>query len=110
MSKKYILNSAVITTEGIYTYKLITLEEAREWILKNKPVSTIGYPQTAEVLSKITGIEIPVNRTQIKMETGDEALVFRLTVRLIDVSLKGNLSEDFIRENCEIGMLKKIRG
>ena len=29
--RRYILNSAVITTEGIYEYEIISAEEAQQW-------------------------------------------------------------------------------
>lgn len=106
---RYLLNSAVITTPGTYEYRHISLNEAREWLKNGEtPYSTIGYEQTAQVLSDALKIPVAVNRVQIKMQTGDEALVFRLTVRLIDVSLKGRLDDEFIKQNCEIGILKKI--
>lgn len=102
---RYILNSAVITSPGIYQYVLITPEEAGMWIQNSVFESTIGYPETAIALTEILGIEIPVNRKQIKMQVGDEALVFRLTCRLDDPRAKGEQGIDFIRENCEIGLL-----
>jgi len=105
---RYILNSAVITTEGIYIYRLITLDEAKKWLQNGDFLSTIGYQETANVLSFLTGISIPVNRKLIRMEKNDEALVFRLTCRLSAPELKGQLSKEFILRNCEIGILKKI--
>lgn len=48
------------------------------------------------------------NREQIQMQAGDEALVFRLTVRMSDPALKGKLGDiDFILSNSEIGLLRK---
>lgn len=104
---KYILNSAVITTPGKYSYKLITAEEAKEFLKKGEFLSTLGYIETAQALFAITGINVPVNRQQIKMKKGDEALVFRLTCRLDDSTLKGCLTPEFVLQNSEIGILKK---
>lgn len=106
---RFILNSAVITTPGNYSYELITVEQAKWWINKGEFLSTIGYQETADALSKVLGINIPLNRKNIKMELGDEALVFRLTARMNDPELKGKIgSIDFIIANCEIGILKKL--
>lgn len=104
---KYILNSAVITTPGTYTYKLIGIDEAHDFLCAGEFESTIGYQETADALMVMTGISIPVNRKLIKMNAGDESLVFRLTCRLSDPALKGKLSADFVKQNCEIGILKK---
>lgn len=106
---RYIVNSAVITSPGVYEYRLISIEEAKEWLSKGPFISTIGYQETADVLHKLTGYPIEVNRKMIKMEVGDEALVFRLTIRLDDVRLKGEVGEDFILQNCEIGLLKRVK-
>lgn len=103
----YILNSAVITAPGAYNYRLIELGEVIEF-LRGNPLSTIGYPQTAEALSMLTGISVVVNRKQIKMGVGDRALVFRLTCRLDDPTLKGTLTKEFIMANYEAGLLVRF--
>lgn len=104
---RYILNSAVITTPGIYTYRLVGVDEAKKWIERGPFESTLGYLETAVCLSAITGIPIKVNRKMVRMQEGDEALVFRLTCRLDDPRLKGQVEVDFILANCEIGILEK---
>ncbi|RLD19299.1 MAG: DNA-binding protein [Caldiserica bacterium] len=105
---KYILNSAVVTTPGVYEYRLIDIEEARRWVKEGGWESTIGYVETAFALAQLVEKPIPVNRKLIRMKAGDEALVFRLTVRLPDFRTKGNVGTDFILKHCEIGLLKKI--
>jgi len=105
---KYILNSAVITTPGVYSYDHIDVDEAIDWLQRGAWVSTIGYRETAIALEQITGISIPVNRQQIYMEAGDEALVFRLTKRLSEPEIKGAVGVETILTNCEIGILKKV--
>jgi hypothetical protein len=43
------------------------------------------------------------------MQDGDEALVFRLTIRLSDPAVKGKINDlDFIKNNSEIGILRKL--
>ncbi|NOY58945.1 MAG: DUF1874 domain-containing protein [Calditrichaeota bacterium] len=105
----YILNSAVITTPGNYIYLHININEARRWLKENPWESTLGYEETAKALEMLVGIKIPVNRKLIKMKPGDEALVFRLTRRLDDPAIKGSVGIDFIIENCEIGILKRLK-
>jgi len=107
---KYILNSAVITAPGTYEYKHITTDELKNWLNSNKWDSTIGYPETAEALQKISNVHIPVNRKIITMLPGDEALVFRLVFPQgyrPDPAQKGNMGIDFILTHCEIGILTR---
>jgi hypothetical protein len=103
---RYILNSAVITTPGRYSYRLIGIEEAKTW-MREPFESTLGYMETAIALASLTGVPVKVQRKQIQMKAGDEALVFRLTCRLDDPRLKGQLSPEFVLANCEIGILRK---
>ena len=106
---RYLLNSAVITTPGWYCYRLVDVETAKKWISEGKYESTIGYVETAYALATLVGQKIQLNRKLVKMESGDEALVFRLTCRLGDPTLKGNLTPEFILQNCELGILRKLK-
>ena len=106
---KYILNSAVITNPGTYEYYRIEIKEAAFWIVAYKWQSCIGYQETADALRVLTGQEIPVNRRQIKMEVGDEALIFRLTKRVSDPENKGKMSIDFVLDNHEVGILRRTQ-
>ena len=103
---RYILNSAVITGPGRYQYKTITPAVARRWLAAGPYTSTVGYQETADALAALLGAEIPVNRQMVKMAPGDQALVFRLTVRLADPSVKGRINDpEWIAEHSEIGLL-----
>lgn len=108
---KYILNSAVITAPGLFEYKLITLAEAVDWLHAGEWESTVGYPETAGALQRISGIVIPVCRRTIVMQVGDEAIVFRLVFPQgyrPDPAQKGTMGLKFILENCEIGLLRML--
>ena len=105
---RYILNSAVITAPGTYTYRLIGRNEARAWT--QAPFeSAIGYDQTAEALTELLGVPVAVNRIFVDMEAGDEALVFRLKLPhgspRIDPGDKGRLSNALIAGHFELGLL-----
>ena len=79
----YILNSPVLTAFGKYTYKPLTVEEARDWVLAaDELISAIGHESTAKFLSTLLNIEIPANRVRITMKPGDVAVVFRVLQRL----------------------------
>ena len=105
---RYILNSAVITSPGTYRYRLLSVEEAKDWLDRGGFYSTIGYEETADAFERIFGVRPEVRRELIKMNPGDEALVFRLTKRLGDVSKKGHIGMEEVLANLEIGLLERI--
>lgn len=105
---KYLLSSAVITSEGLYSYQLVTLDFAQKWLRESDFESYVGYQETADVIERFTGVKVKVNRGYAKMNEGDEALVFRLTFRVGDPSTKGKLGKENLMEYLEIGLLKKI--
>ncbi len=107
--KTYLLNSAVITAFGTFEYEQVTIEQAKSWLNHSTWESTIGYPETAEALQQITNWKIPVNRKQIIMLPGDEALVFRLTKRLELPEMKGRQGVETILANCELGLLRRLK-
>ncbi len=65
---------------NIYMRKINT-EEAKR-IIQNKTIkSYIGHSATAQALSLLLQIEVPTNRSQLKLEKG-ELIVFTLNGRL----------------------------
>lgn len=88
----YILNAAVITGPGIYSYRLLTREQAAEWLRSREWESRIGYPATAEHIQSLCGKRPALSREQIVLQPGDEALVVRLKYRLNDPGQK----KDFV--------------
>ncbi len=109
VGKRYILNSAVITLPGVYEYKLIDTKKMKSWLQDGNWESTIGYEETAKALEVISGIKIPVNRVQIKMQVSDEALVYRLTKRIINTEMKGHEGVVSILDCSEIGILQRLK-
>lgn len=105
----YILNSPVVTGPGTFEYELSDVSSARAWVRSNDWTSTVGYDETARVMSEILGVSVPVNRVNILLEPGDEALVFRLVKRLEFSEMKGRLGDDFIRANFEIGIFRRVK-
>jgi hypothetical protein len=115
MSRRYILNSAVITAFGEYAYERSSAEKIRKMLEYDGWISCIGDPETATALQEITGQKIPLNRQTITMHPGhpgDEAIVFRLVFPQgyrPDPAQKGNMGKEFILKNCEIGILRMLR-
>ncbi len=109
---KYVLNSAVVTSWGTWEYRPATLEEARRWLRNGEWYSIVRYPDTAEVIRRLTGVEVPVRNESIRMKPGDEALVFRIRYEMggprVAQELKGTLDPDWIERNIEIGFLRML--
>ena len=77
----FILNTPILTNWGEYVFSRISLERAKS-LLQGGFTSAVGHEGTASLMSRLTGVEIPVNRVSIKMEAGDQAIVFRVLTRL----------------------------
>ena len=94
---------------------IITPDQARAWYGNGAGVvSTIGYEETASALSLLLGSPVALNRVTIKMNVGDEALVFRLVLPpgspRIDPKDKGQIMQHVNAGHWELGLLKKIGG
>ncbi|GIW60083.1 MAG: hypothetical protein KatS3mg087_1149 [Patescibacteria group bacterium] len=109
---RYLLNSAVITSPGVYFYKHVSIDEAKAWYVEGSVLSTIGYEETAAVLSEILGTAVKVNKIAIKMEVGDEALVFRIVLpkghARINAADKGQILKVLGDGFWELGLLKRL--
>jgi hypothetical protein len=82
MSKKLaILNTSILTAEGSYTLKQISLEEAKSLVSSSEVLSAIGHQSTADILTELLETEVPLNRIMFVQETGQQAIVFKLNGR-----------------------------
>lgn len=131
---RYLLNSAVLTSFGAYTYAPLTRNAAEQWLHAgidhrescqygledDVPCScqswtwhsTIGYQETCAALEQLCGLPagaVPLHRVQIAMQPGDEALVFRLKLppgsARIDPKDKGQIARHLEAEHWELGLL-----
>jgi hypothetical protein len=109
---RYIFNSAVITAPGKYHYQHLHLEDARAWIQAGPFRSTVRYRDTAAALAVLMRAPITIRDEVVRMQPGDEALVFRLVfppgTKGIPTTAKGRLDADFILDHCEIGLMRRI--
>ena len=44
-------------------------------------LSAVGHDVTAQILTELLGVTVPVNRIQFQQEVGQDALVFKLNAR-----------------------------
>jgi len=105
-STVYILNTPVLTDWGEYVFRPISVDEALE-LLEGGFVSAVGHEGTAQVLSQLLGVKVPVSRIQIRMNVGDKALVFRILTRLPEGKI---LTEEELKKlPWTIGLLERVR-
>jgi hypothetical protein len=77
-----ILNCAIITAHGNYSYQPIPVKDAKTLINTKGFISAVGHESTAKILSEILETDIPQNRIQANQEPGQEALVFSMKQRI----------------------------
>ncbi|TDC02663.1 DUF1874 domain-containing protein [Micromonospora fluostatini] len=76
-----ILNTSIVTTDGDYTVREITLEEAIAIAHSSEIDSAVGHDATAALLTELLGVAVPVNRQMFAQRPGQKALVFKLNGR-----------------------------
>ncbi len=109
-----LLNAAVMPTEDHYTLQQISHTEFRT-LLRGAAASDnfrsyIGYPETARLIEKMTGVKIAVSREQAILDTGDVMLIVKLHHRVTDPSTKMTLEpsiDDFEFYQCDWRPLTK---
>jgi hypothetical protein len=88
-NKVYLLNSPIITGDGTYVYRTISVEDAQEIIREHISCweSAIGHASTAQLLYHILDADVTVNRISVDLQPGDAAIVLRLGQRLPEGTL-----------------------
>lgn len=75
-----LLNTSILTTFGTFRYEPLALAEARR-LVADGFISAIGHDSTANVLSELLGVAVPVNRFDYQQQPGEQAIVFKLKGR-----------------------------
>lgn len=85
--KLAILNTSIVTTDGTYTVESITPERALSlvrWAIGPEGDgidSAVGHPSTAQILTTLLGVEVPVSRQLFAQQVGQQAVAFKLNGR-----------------------------
>jgi hypothetical protein len=108
--KLAILNTSILTTYGQYDYSQISLEEARQLIAAKGEniISAVGHQSTAEILTELLGVAVPMNRIQFAQEAGQQALVFKLKSRVPEGVILSRANIEQI--GYEFGILTREKG
>ena len=78
----WLLNAPIITADGLFRCRTISLDEARGLIETHGFQSAIGHAPTAAVLSDLLAIECPMRRVEFRQAPRQLALIFRLARRI----------------------------
>jgi len=80
-NKVLLLNAAVLTANGTFKLSSISLEDVKEMLTEENIMSAVGHNTTADIMTELIGINIPVNRIQASQESGQKAIIFKLLKR-----------------------------
>lgn len=76
-----ILNTSILTSEGVFSLREITLGQAQKLVREKKILSAVGHQSTADILTELLEIPVPVNRINFQQQPGQKAVVFKLNGR-----------------------------
>jgi hypothetical protein len=102
-----LLNTSILTEYGHYKYAQVTLKILLSYLEGKEIQSAVGHESTAQILTKLLGQDIPVNRVQYKQGKGDIAIIFKLNGR----SEEGKIltAEEIEEIGYEFGLLTRIQ-
>lgn len=100
-----LLNTSILTAYGSYTYEPCALSIARGMVAAMGHQSYIGHESTAQLLTTLLDIEVPMNRQPYRQEPGDVALVFKLNGRPSEGTILS--LEDIQAIGYEFGLLRR---
>ena len=104
---RYLLNTPILTSYGDYRFDgPLPLAAARAFATQAVE-SAVGHEGTARFLSQCLRIEVPKRRAAIRMQPGDQALVFRLLERMPEGSVLD--TEAVAATPHEFGLLTRLR-
>ena len=101
-----VLNTSILTTFGSYTYSQISVDDARSLASENEIVSAVGHQATADILTSILGVSVPMNRIQYRQDVGDRALVFKLRGRPLEGKILTRAEIDEV--GYDFGLLVRV--
>jgi hypothetical protein len=102
----YLLNTPILTNYGECNFSVqLTMEQAKNNLAAGFQ-SAIGHEASAQFLSQLLIMDVPMNRISVEMKDGDVALVLRIKSRLPEGMLL--TKEEISKIPYELGWLTKL--
>ena len=80
--KLALLNTTIITTDGTFECRTVTLEEVKNLISQSDSIiSAIGHDSTAQIMSELLSIEVKTNRINFLQDPETIAICFKMNGR-----------------------------
>ena len=84
-----LLNTSTLTSYGTFTYRPLSLEEARELVRETVAQgiavrSAIGHEATAELLTRLLQYPVAAQRIEVRQAVNETVLVFKLKGRVAE--------------------------
>lgn len=76
-----LFNGPIVTTNGLYRIHDIDVDTAKRLIQKHGFISAIGHEATAQIMSDLFDMNIPMNRIQFHQDVHQLAIAFKLKER-----------------------------
>lgn len=104
-----LLNTSIITTTGTYKMTDLTLAQAKDLAQANKDnlLSAIGHNPTADVLTKLLGVDVQANRIVFSQDIGQQAIVLKMRGRLPD-DVKNLTIDDMHQIGFDLFLLTRL--
>lgn len=104
-ARLYLLNSPIVTAYGDWRFEPISVETAQK-LLREGYLSAIGHQASAQILTALLGVEVPVNRVPVYLQPDDQAIVLWLKERLPEGKV---LTEEEMKTlRFELGLLTRL--
>lgn len=101
-----IFNGPICTTTGLYLVSPLSVEEARELITHYGFESAVGHQASAEVLSRILQVEVPMNRVEYHQRVGQKAIALKMNVRPPEGQIL--TTDEMIQVGFELQLLQRL--
>lgn len=84
-----VMNSSMMPADGIYQRTSISQQTFVSFLVNaEKLVSSVGYPAVVDLIQRISGIELPINRDVTRITPDDIILVAKLKYRMYNPARK----------------------
>jgi len=112
--RKFILSSPTLTAAGEYEYKRISSQQAGQWLREGVFISAIRCPDRKLALEMVLNCgEIGFDHSNIRMNCGDEALVYRLKLNRHEcknaLQSRSRIWRHVMRRKSEFWMLRRMK-